>query len=1139
MTKKCCILLFFLATYAISAYGQASCTWPLSFSTGRNAFSVGNVTGQSEFLRNLRIDSYSGLNNSQRIGMSPKTTPWITNPSDTIYVQFVASPNTGYGFYLDSITLALGQSGGAEMRAAIICSTDSTFATDTTILYVTNPKLPGGSQAFLAIAPQKIIPDGKTLFMRIFPWYGNPNSTGKYICPQNVIISGFAFLPGDSVSASVRSLSGFQHYIGTPSSTQSYTISGYGLTDSLRITPPVGFEISTDGGSSWHNQNSPIALAQSSGQIPGQPITITTRMNALSGGVYNGVISHSSANAITNRVAINGTAIDPITVSTSLLSTFQQALGSPSTAQSYTVSGQGLIDNIVITPPVGFELSSDSGATWNNYSSPMVLVQSGGAIIGQPITIMVRLNALSMGTYSGNIIHSTTGALNKNVAVNGVTIAAEPTMQSTLSFGTVTGSSIIVNFSGGNGSKRVLAVRSGTDVSWIPMDGSAVSGVNSNYLMSNDQGSGNRIVYDGSDSTVTVSNLLSETTYYFAIFEYNAGTGNTQNYLNTSPGTGSQATLFFPDTLIVSKPSLSFSSIPVLGVSSTQSFELSGLNFSPANGNIIITAPNGYQVSLRSDVGFGSSASVSYNSGGLILTTLYARFLPTEARLYSDTIKLVGGGTIQHMNVSGTGMSGIVGGGYFVSTTGNDLDPGTIGQPFATMSHAILVANAGDTIYVRGGTYNVNSRIDISKSGDSLHYYHLWVYPGEQVNIDRSADSVSHTQGVRVSGNYWHIKGLNIYNAGDNGMYVSGSHNIIEWCSFYRNDDSGLQLDGGASMNNIINCDSYWNYDWQTNGGNADGFAPKLGVGTGNYFYGCRSWQNSDDGWDGFQATATTTIENCWAFSNGYRESGLVGAGNGNGFKMGGNYTAHNHIVKNSLSFNNKANGFDQNHNMGSMTLLHCTGYGNDGNNYSISENLTGGKTLTITNSVEFGNKRNIGPFAVLTTDSWLSPFVVDASDFTSLDTSGVRGPRKFDGSLPDITFMHLALGSDLINAGSNIGLPYFGSAPDLGCFESDYLTSVASEKNVRIAGFQLFQNYPNPFNPSTVIRFSVAKASTAKLRIINILGQQVATLFSGHAEPGRVYRMQFEASSLSSGIYFSVLESNGERQINKMVLMK
>jgi hypothetical protein len=88
-------------------------------------------------------------------------------------------------------------------------------------------------------------------------------------------------------------------------------------------------------------------------------------------------------------------------------------------------------------------------------------------------------------------------------------------------------------------------------------------------------------------------------------------------------------------------------------------------------------------------------------------------------------------------------------------------------------------------------------------------------------------------------------------------------------------------------------------------------------------------------------------------------------------------------------------------------------------------------------------------------------------------------------------------------------------------------------------AVFKLYQNYPNPFNPTTTINFSVAKNGTATLRVYNVLGQHVTTLFSGNVQPGKIYSVPFNAGELSSGVYFGVLDSGGQRQIHKMVLMK
>jgi hypothetical protein len=504
---------------------------------------------------------------------------------------------------------------------------------------------------------------------------------------------------------------------------------------------------------------------------------------------------------------------------------------------------------------------------------------------------------------------------------------------------------------------------------------------------------------------------------------------------------------------------------------------------------------------------------------------------------YSGTITNDGGeAATQNVSVTGKGVAPGVVLGIYVSPDGVDTNPGSFELPFKTIARAILVAYPGDTIFVRGGLYTLSAKIGISKSGTSISRHYLFAYPGERPILDFSEMAFeSSNRGIELGGSYWHIKGLDIFRAGDNGMNISGSNNIIELCAFYENQDTGLQLGNGASNNRIINCDSYYNADPGQE--NADGFAPKLTVGPGNYFYGCRSWQNSDDGWDGYEAVSSTTIENCWTFMNGYLKDGSAGVGNGNGFKMGGASTQHDHVLINCLAFENLSKGFDQNHNKGSMTLYNCTAIRNKGYDYAISEVLDSGKTLTLVNCLEFGS-HNIGSFANQTTNSWQG-FTVTAEDFISLDTTGVRGPRKADGSLPDVNFMHLNPASDLINQGTDIGLPYLGTAPDLGCFEYDNTTEIVEENSLDISGFQLVQNYPNPFNPSTVIRFNVSKSGLVKLRVLNILGQEITTLFAGHAESGKTHSVRFNAESLPSGIYFSVLESGGERQMKKMVLIK
>ena len=85
---------------------------------------------------------------------------------------------------------------------------------------------------------------------------------------------------------------------------------------------------------------------------------------------------------------------------------------------------------------------------------------------------------------------------------------------------------------------------------------------------------------------------------------------------------------------------------------------------------------------------------------------------------------------------------------------------------------------------------------------------------------------------------------------------------------------------------------------------------------------------------------------------------------------------------------------------------------------------------------------------------------------------------------------------------------------------------------------YALNQNYPNPFNPTTKITFSLDKAEYTTLTIYNMLGQKVAVPFTGKLEAGK-HEINFNASNLTSGVYFYKLESGNHKSMKKMLLMK
>jgi hypothetical protein len=270
---------------------------------------------------------------------------------------------------------------------------------------------------------------------------------------------------------------------------------------------------------------------------------------------------------------------------------------------------------------------------------------------------------------------------------------------------------------------------------------------------------------------------------------------------------------------------------------------------------------------------------------------------------------------------------------------------------------------------------------------------------------------------------------------------------------------NGWYLTDGSS-NLVLNCDSYNNAGLDSGSlGNTDGFGchPAHTTGKGNVFRGCRSWFNSDDGYDCINAYASITFDHCWSFFNGYYTNFTSTGGDANGFKVGGFGCSGGsspasipvHTVTFCVSARNRSHGFYANHQLGqAANWYNNTSY----NNVSADFDMLEGIDSTSTNCSVAGTREvmhnNLAYVGTLTADlnesgsnvsynSWTLPVAVTGADFASVDPAQMTQSRKADGSLPDIAFMHLLSGSDLIDAGTNIGFGFNGSAPDLGAFES------------------------------------------------------------------------------------------------------
>ena len=117
--------------------------------------------------------------------------------------------------------------------------------------------------------------------------------------------------------------------------------------------------------------------------------------------------------------------------------------------------------------------------------------------------------------------------------------------------------------------------------------------------------------------------------------------------------------------------------------------------------------------------------------------------------------------------------------------------------------------------------------------------------------------------------------------------------------------------------------------------------------------------------------------------------------------------------------------------------------------------------------------------------------------------------------------------------------VPEHSTKPDTGYYKLDYDPTVSVEiVDNKIIDYQLLQNYPNPFNPTTIIDYSIKAEGNVELVIYDVLGKVVEKLVDERKSVGK-YSAQFDATSLSSGIYFYSLRVNDFVNTKKMLLIK
>ena len=317
----------------------------------------------------------------------------------------------------------------------------------------------------------------------------------------------------------------------------------------------------------------------------------------------------------------------------------------------------------------------------------------------------------------------------------------------------------------------------------------------------------------------------------------------------------------------------------------------------------------------------------------------------------------------------------------YVSQEGKSSGTGTKANPLDIYT-AIKYVQPGQKIFLAGGRYVLNKTISIPRGTNGEEGKMIYLMKDPEASERPVFDFNGKVTGMTLGGNYWYFKGFDVTRSldGQKGIQLSGSHNVLDQVNAYMNGNTGIQVSGSGNdtynywpqYNAILNCTSYLNSDHGYE--DADGFAAKLTIGSGNVFDGCIAAYNADDGWDLFAKIesgqiGSVTIRNSVAYKNGYvlkdakgslsLKGEEVDAGNGNGFKMGGDglpggsiydtvdgkegsesyYEKYGkykgHILENSIAFENKSKGFDSN-SCPNNKIYNSVSFNNKGGNVEL-----------------------------------------------------------------------------------------------------------------------------------------------------------------------------------------------------------
>jgi len=470
---------------------------------------------------------------------------------------------------------------------------------------------------------------------------------------------------------------------------------------------------------------------------------------------------------------------------------------------------------------------------------------------------------------------------------------------------------------------------------------------------------------------------------------------------------------------------------------------------------------------------------------------------------------------------------------YYISPTGNDNNPGSLTSPWHTVGHAWRNSGGGDTILVRAGTYSEVQLWFHMNSQGSTNEQQLWTlkaYPGE-VPVFTDTRFIVDGDYIRIQG--LHLTGTSFIQA----VSWAGMHEHIEF------------LDNGFSGSATVSI--YFNANHGLVEGNTIHSASAVhgiyvmhgdsNVIRNNYVSGVNKYGIHIYDEQKYSHPARITnllVEKNTVIGSQSRSGIIISAGQSKDFSI----EIDGVLVRNNVVTNNFEDGITIRYygSVRNIDIYNNVMHRNVADGLRISANDV--DNITIKNNIFSANGVHIDVYSSLNNllvshNLYWKPSFLGSG---ATDNHAVYQDPLFVNDVEGD--FHLRPNSPAIDAGVDVGLPYNGNAPDLGCFEYDQSSS--RESSPKVPGkFNLLQNYPNPFNPHTQIFYSLRFDGNVDLSVFNIAGQYIKNLVRKRQSAGlksATWNGKDENDrNVSSGIYFYRLRIDEFSATRKMLIVR